>query len=66
MGTYYNITFEDKDNVVSQKAIDSVLLVVNLSMSTYIAESTISKFNKSRDSFCFDHFLDPHFNIVFK
>lgn len=66
MGTYYNITFEDKDNVVSQKAIDSVLLVVNMSMSTYIAESTISKFNKSRDSFCFDHFLDPHFNIVFK
>jgi thiamine biosynthesis lipoprotein len=65
MGTYYNITFEDKNHLISQKSIDSVLRVVNMSMSTYIKESTISQFNLSRDSFCFDLILDPHFNIVF-
>ncbi|MFZ1703206.1 MAG: FAD:protein FMN transferase [Saprospiraceae bacterium] len=65
MGTYYKITFEDKKKLIRQSQIDSILLAVNMSMSTYIKESTISKFNLSKDSFCFEVSNDPHFSIVF-
>ncbi|MBK8622808.1 MAG: FAD:protein FMN transferase [Saprospiraceae bacterium] len=66
MGTYYKVTFEDKKNTITQKAIDSVLAEVNLSMSTYIKESTISKFNYSKDTvFCFLNNEDLYFEVVF-
>ena len=47
MGTYYKVSFEIPENQVLQSEIDSVLVAVNKSMSTYIPESTISKFNAS-------------------
>jgi FAD:protein FMN transferase len=49
MGTTYHITYLDPDTVNYQKAVDSVLLAVNNSMSTYIPTSMISLFNQ-RDS----------------
>jgi thiamine biosynthesis lipoprotein len=49
MGTTYHITYLDPDTVNHQNSIDSVLLAVNNSMSTYIPTSMISQFNQ-RDS----------------
>lgn len=49
MGTTYHITYLDPDTVNYQQGIDSVLLAVNSSMSTYIPTSLISQFNQ-RDS----------------
>lgn len=48
MGTSYHITFEAPKNVAIsdiQKSIDTRLDEINQSMSTYQADSTISKFN---------------------
>ena len=67
MGTYYKVSFEVSENQVLQSEIDSVLVAVNNSMSTYIPESTISKFNSSKDTvYCYDRLKDPYFEIVFK
>lgn len=66
MGTYYKISLEDKKNSINQAAIDSVLAEVNMSMSTYIKESTISQFNYTKDSvYCFNSNEDPYFLVVF-
>ncbi|MFA9486565.1 MULTISPECIES: FAD:protein FMN transferase [unclassified Moraxella] len=48
MGTTYHITFKGnaKDTITIQQAIDARLVEVNQSMSTYIKDSTISKFNR--------------------
>ncbi|MDO4441290.1 MAG: FAD:protein FMN transferase [Moraxella sp.] len=48
MGTSYHITFKGgkHDPAVIQQAIDARLNEVNQSMSTYIKDSTISKFNR--------------------
>lgn len=45
MGTTYNVTYDDPVNY--KAAIDSVLLVVNNEVSTYVPTSTISTFNQS-------------------
>lgn len=66
MGTYYKVSFEVSEDQVLQSEIDSVLQAVNLSMSTYIKESTISRFNATRDTvFCYDAAKDPLFEVVF-
>lgn len=49
MGTTYHITYLDSAGSNYQKEIDSVLVAVNNSMSTYIPTSLISQFNQ-RDS----------------
>ena len=49
MGTSYHITFQNPKGVDEQEikqAIDKRLLEINASMSTYIKDSTISKFNR--------------------
>jgi len=45
MGTYYHIKYNDKRNL--KPAVDSELVRLNNELSTYIPQSTISKFNKS-------------------
>lgn len=65
MGTSYHITFKGDAPESIQKAVDSVLLLVNLSMSTYIDSSTISEFNKSDSIFCYLTDKDAHFETVF-
>jgi len=47
MGTYYRITLDDKK--IKQNTIDSILIAINASVSTYISNSEISKFNKSAE-----------------
>jgi thiamine biosynthesis lipoprotein len=46
-GTDYTITYYAPDSVVSQKGIDSLLNVIDQSMSLYKKESLISRFNAS-------------------
>ena len=45
MGTTYNITYLDEESRDLQDSIDSLLVVFNESLSTYIPESELSKFN---------------------
>lgn len=46
MGTTYNIKYLHENNVNYKHGIDSLLSAVNQSMSTYIPDSEISRFNK--------------------
>jgi len=47
MGTFYNITYQENGIELKQSKIDSILIAINLSTSTYIDSSTISKINHS-------------------
>jgi thiamine biosynthesis lipoprotein len=60
-GTSYHITYFDKHELVSKNDIDSVLKVIDLSMSIYNPKSTISQFNKKNSG---SVQLDPHFQNV--
>jgi len=66
MGTYYKISYEatselSKTNI--QTSIDSILIVINDKMSTYIDSSFISKFNASSS---LESDVPGHFKTVFK
>ncbi len=54
MGTSYNITYSDTTDRNLQKAIDLLLLEINLDVSTYIDTSVISKFNQAKAVFSLD------------
>ena len=58
-GTTYGITYIAKAPV-EKAAIDSILQVIDLSMSTYIDNSLISKINRGENLP-----IDPHFEQVF-
>ena len=58
-GTTYGITYIDKAPV-EKAVIDSILQVIDLSMSTYIDNSLISKINRGENLP-----IDPHFEKVF-
>ena len=60
MGTYYNIIYLHPDGVNFKPSIDSLLLVWNRSLSTYIPDSEISRFNQGT-SFRFE---SPYFYPV--
>ena len=64
LGTYYRIKYldlgHDKENF--QKGIDSILKVINSSMSTYIPTSDISKINSGDSTIV----VDEHFEKVFQ
>lgn len=51
MGTYYQVRYADPSMREFKKAIDSLLLQINLEVSTYIPTSTISMFNQSDKDF---------------
>ena len=57
MGTYYNITYLHPEGSNYKDGIDSLLIEWNNSLSTYIPQSEISKFNRS-NSFTF---VSPYF-----
>lgn len=61
MGTTYHITYIDSNSVDYQKAIDSVLVEVNHSMSTYDSTSIISEFNRQKDTINFVR-IDKYFS----
>ncbi len=50
MGTYYKVSFRDSLDRDWQPAIDSLLVAINLEVSTYIDSSVISTFNKAAHS----------------
>ncbi|RAI94995.1 FAD:protein FMN transferase [Algoriphagus yeomjeoni] len=45
MGTTYNVTYLDEESRDLQASIDSLLIVFNQSLSTYIPDSELSQFN---------------------
>lgn len=62
MGTTYKIVYMDEQERDFKKEVDSLLLVFNQSLSTYIPESEISRFNNT-DTLVFDL---PYFFPVLK
>jgi thiamine biosynthesis lipoprotein len=61
-GTTYNIFVQNKSNQDFTKKIDSLIYVVNKSMSTYISNSDISKINEGDSTIV----VDKHFVEVFQ
>ena len=55
MGTTYHITYQDRQQGNLQPAIDSLLEALNLEVSTYIEQSTISRFNQADSLFRLDY-----------
>jgi len=54
LGTSFHLTFEDTDDQILEKQIDSLFYLVNRSMSTYIQNSDISKINRGDTSVVID------------
>lgn len=61
-GTSYHITYFHQHNLVSKQEVDSILQVIDYSMSIYNSKSTISQFNQSKENENFK--LDAHFQKV--
>lgn len=61
-GTSYNISYFATDSVVTKSQIDSILNVIDLSMSLYKPNSTIVSFNNAEKGIL----IDQHFANVFK
>jgi thiamine biosynthesis lipoprotein len=61
-GTTYAINYFAKDSIVTKKQVDSILNVIDSSMSLYKSYSSIQKFNQSEKGMA----LDYHFLAVVK
>lgn len=59
MGTTYHITYDSPHSF--KEELDSLLIVFNNSVSTFIPTSTISMFNKSDGEFCYSRTQDQYF-----
>jgi FAD:protein FMN transferase len=59
MGTYYNIIYLHPDGTVYKKEVDSLLIVWNNSLSTYIRDSEISRFNRSGELYFESSYFYP-------
>jgi thiamine biosynthesis lipoprotein len=62
LGTSYSLIYLSKDRLDFQKEIDSVFVVINQSMSTYIPTSDISKINQGDSTVV----IDQKFRDVFE
>lgn len=62
LGTSYGITYIASSSLLEREAIDSLLYVVNQSMSTYWPESDISRLNRGETGVQ----VEPMFQEVFK
>lgn len=60
LGTSYNINYYAQDKRDFKPQIDSIFEAINNSISTYVADSDISKFNKGQEVV-----IDEHFENVF-
>ena len=60
-GTTYNIIYQDYENSNFEKQFDSLIYVVNKSMSIYLKNSDISKINQGDTTIK----IDNHFKEVF-
>jgi len=52
MGTTYHISYNDPQKRNFKSQIDSLLVALNMEVSTYIPEATISKLNQSKEGLC--------------
>ena len=62
-GTTYNIVYISEDGIDYQRAIDSTLIEIDNSLSTYQKKSIISKFNQADSIFEVDQMFTDVFNI---
>lgn len=62
-GTTYNIQFYSQENIDFKKGLDSVIAVVNQSVSTYMPGSKISKVNKGDSTIVVDSIFKEVFKI---
>jgi len=53
MGTTYHITYFDKEKRNFKPQVDSLLNLINAAINTYLPESEVSRFNRSRTSLRF-------------
>jgi len=56
-GTSYSIQYYSEDNLDFKKQFDSLFYVINKSMSTYQANSDISKINRNESNVVDEHFI---------
>lgn len=61
-GTTYHITYFDNRNVNYEKEIDSILKGIDLSLSTYLPGSIISRINKNDPGVIVDNYFTEVFN----
>jgi len=62
MGTYYKVTYQGNQNEEELKTeLDSILLALNMEVSTYIEDALISKFNQSSTGILIDTLEFEHF-----
>lgn len=61
-GTTYAIKYASKKETISQKSIDSLLRVFDLSLSTYIPDSDISKINNGDTNIIVDEYFATTFH----
>lgn len=59
-GTGYNIQYHSEEGINYQSQFDSLFVVINNSLSTYISNSDISKWNRNEEVI-----VDVHFRKVF-
>ena len=66
MGTSYHITYFDEQNRNFKFSIDSILILVNKSISTWDSTSEISQFNRAKRSIKFKlpYFLAPFLSLL--
>lgn len=62
MGTTYQIKYFSQSNADIKAEVDSVLIAVNASLSTYIPSSTISRFNQATTFSVVDDYFLSNFN----
>lgn len=62
LGTTFNIIYNDKSISINEKQIDSLIHLVNKSMSTYIPNSDISKINRGDTTIFVDNLFQEVFN----
>ena len=62
LGTSFHITYKNLNKIISEKQIDSLIFLVNKSMSTYLPTSDISRINKGDTTVE----VDEMFQEVFK
>ena len=66
MGTTYTVKLQHSSPEKIKKSLDSLLVLINQSLSTYISESTISRINKADSVFCYNSSDDVYFKTVFE
>ncbi|MGI6719193.1 MAG: FAD:protein FMN transferase [Bacteroidales bacterium] len=62
-GTFYNIKYYSKDKINYQNSVDSILSVIDNSLSIYNKNSTISKINRREKNIKPDNHIIYNFNI---